>query len=92
MPRTDRAQVFLNGVLQSETTQIIDDETILREGANTRLGNAYGALRQWAADGQAAYDDWPTKTAAQKDAALREVIRRFGVLCDRLADTVTRLT
>ena len=92
MPRTDRHQVFRNGVLQSETTEVIDDETILREGSRTRVEQSYTALRQWSTDAQAAFDDWPNKNNAQKDVAQRETIRRFGILCDRLADMITRLS
>jgi hypothetical protein len=51
-----------------------------------RLKAAYQTLRQWSVDAQDAYDTWPTKTNAQKDATHRETIRRLGVLMDRLAD------
>jgi hypothetical protein len=51
-----------------------------------RLRAAYQTLRQWSVDAQDAYDTWPTKTNAQKDATQRETIRRLGVLMDRLAD------
>jgi hypothetical protein len=49
---------------------------------------AYDTLRQWALDARAAFDDWPTKTDAQKDAAVRETIRRLGVFMDRMADQI----
>jgi hypothetical protein len=52
----------------------------------SRLKNAYATLRQWSVDAQDAYDTWPTKTNAQKDATHRETIRRLGILMDRLAD------
>lgn len=51
-----------------------------------RIRNAYSTLRQWSLDAQAAYDDWPNKTAVQKDATQRETIRRLGIFMDRLAD------
>ena len=51
-----------------------------------RVKQAYATLRQWSLDAQAAYDDWPNKTTAQKDATTRETIRRLGVFMDRLAD------
>lgn len=54
--------------------------------ALVRVPAAYQTLRQWSLDAQSAYDDWPNKTAAQKDAVQRETIRRLGVFMDRLAD------
>jgi hypothetical protein len=51
-----------------------------------RIRQAYLTLRQWSLDGQDAFDTWPTKTAAQKDVAMRETIRRLGVFFDRFAD------
>lgn len=86
MPRTNRNQTFLNGTLVNETLVTVDDATIFREDAPTRLTQAYTGLRQWSIDAQDTFDTWPTKSNAQKDAAQRETIRRFGVLCDRLAD------
>lgn len=47
---------------------------------------AYTTLRGWATDAQAAVDDWSNKTATQKDAVMRETIRRLGVFMDRMAD------
>jgi hypothetical protein len=60
------------------------DTVYRRAGTNP----VYSTLRQWASDAQAAFDDWPNKTAAQKDAALRETLRRLGVFMDRMADDV----
>lgn len=51
-----------------------------------RLKNAYATLRQWSADGAQVNSDWPTMTQGQKDAALRETIRRLGLFFDRFAD------
>jgi hypothetical protein len=56
--------------------------------APPKVKQAYATLRQWSADAQAAYDDWPNKTNAQKDAATRETIRRLGVFFDRFADVL----
>ncbi len=42
--------------------------------------------RAWSVDAQAAFDDWPNKTQAQKDAVLRETIRRLGVLMSNVAE------
>lgn len=45
-------------------------------------------LNQWAADAQNVVDGWTSGStwSAQKDATLKEVIRRFGVLCSNSAD------
>jgi hypothetical protein len=51
-----------------------------------RIKQAYLTLRQWSADAAQTDTDWPTKTAAQKDAATRETIRRLGIFLDRFAD------
>ena len=55
-------------------------------GYRRRGSAAYQTLRDWEADAAAAHADWPNKTPAQKDAVMRETIRRLGVLCGRLAD------
>ena len=69
------------------TSQItLDGEAEQSYLSGPRVKQAYQTLRQWSADGQAAYDDWPNKTQAQKDAAIRETIRRLGVFFDRFAD------
>lgn len=90
MPRTDRHQVFTNGVLVSDTPVIISDEQIFREEVPTRLTASYTTLRSWAADAEATYTDWPTLSNAQKDARQREIVRRLGKLCDGLADFIMR--
>lgn len=56
------------------------------DAAVTALRQAYTTLRQWSLDAQDAFNTWPTKTAAQKDATQRETIRRLGVFFDRFAD------
>jgi hypothetical protein len=89
MTRTDRTQVWDQaGNLISDVPVVISDERIFREDAPTRLVQGYLTLRQWADDAETTYADWPTKTAAQKDAINREVIRRLGVLADGIADLI----
>lgn len=56
------------------------------DAAIVNLRQAYTTLRQWSLDAQDAFNSWPNKTAAQKDATQREVIRRLGVFFDRFAD------
>jgi len=51
-----------------------------------RLRQAYQTLRQWSNDAAQTNTDWPTMTQGQKDAALRETIRRLGLFFDRFAD------
>ncbi len=55
------------------------------------LTAAYPVLKQWALDAQDAYDTWPTKTVAQKDAVQRETIRRLGIFFNRFADLIASL-
>jgi hypothetical protein len=86
MTRQDRNQHFLNGVLQSEQVVTIPDAQIEREDAPLRLRQSVVGLRIWSTEAQANFDTWGAKTAAQKDAANRELHRRFGILCDRLKD------
>jgi hypothetical protein len=76
-----------NGLISVETPTIeLTGEAEQEYLSRPRLKSAYQTLRQWSVDAQDAYDTWPTKTNAQKDATQRETIRRLGVLMDRLAD------
>lgn len=50
------------------------------------LRQAYPTLRQWAGDAATVNTNWPTMTAAQKDAAMRTTIQRLGIFLDRFAD------
>lgn len=61
------------------------------DAAVLALRQAYTTLRQWSLDAAAANTDWPNKTAAQKDAAIRETIRRLGIFFDRFADLLITL-
>jgi len=66
-----------------------DEETT--ENGRSRVRQAYSALQAWAADEAQKNTDWPTLTNAQKDAANRELHRRFGLVCDRLSDLLRHL-
>ena len=59
--------------------------------AVTALRAAYPTLRTWSGDAAATNIGWPTMTAAQKDAATRETIRRLGVFLDRFGDLLLAL-
>ena len=74
------------GGLISTGQVTLDGEEEVAYLAHPRVRVAYATLRQWSLDAQAAYDDWPNKTAGQKDVVQRETIRRLGVFMDRLAD------
>ena len=56
--------------------------------APDRVREAYQTLRQWSIDAAQVNTDWPTMTAGQKDSAMRETIRRLGILLDRFADVL----
>jgi hypothetical protein len=76
-----------NGLINTETVDFtLTGEDELQHLGPDKLKSAYSTIRQWSLDAQAAYDDWPNKTAAAKDATTRETIRRLGVFMDRLAD------
>lgn len=78
-PAVTAAADFLTG---RETTQT---------AAVTALRQAYPTIRQWASDAAATNTNWPAMTAAQKDAATRETIRRLGVFLDRFGDLLQTL-
>lgn len=46
-------------------------------------------LRQWAVDAVTEVAAWDAQTQAQKNAANKIVIQRFGLMVDRLADLLT---
>ena len=51
-----------------------------------RIRQSYATLRDWSADAAQVNTDWATMTQGQKDAALKETIRRLGLFFDRFAD------
>lgn len=51
-----------------------------------RLGGAAANLQSWANDAAGVVAQWDGSTPAQKDAALKVVIQRFGILCNRIDD------
>lgn len=61
------------------------------DAAVAALRQAYTTIRQWAADAATANTNWPTMTAAQKDATTRETVRRLGVFLDRFGDLLVLL-
>lgn len=56
-----------------------------------RLRQDYATIRQWSLDAATTNTNWPTMTQAQKDSAIRETIRRLGVLLDRVGDVLVAL-
>ena len=74
-------QTFLGMV--EETLEGEPEERYLAEEA---CRAAYQTLRGWAADAAQVNTDWPGMSAAQKDTAMRETIRRLGLMLDRFAD------
>lgn len=61
------------------------------DSAIQKLRQSYSTVRQWAQDAQTTNTNWPTMTAAQKDNAMRETIRRLGVLLDHVGDLMITL-
>ena len=56
-----------------------------------KLRQSYQTVRQWAQDAANTNANWPTMTQTQKDTALRETIRRLGVLLDHVGDLMITL-
>lgn len=76
-----------SGLINSETIDFeLTGEAEQAYLSPDRIKQAYQTLRQWSADAAQVNTDWPTMTAAQKDTATRETIRRLGILLDRFAD------
>ena len=75
------------GLISTETIpRILEGEDEQRHLSPERLRQAYDTLRDWSADAAQVNDDWATMTQGQKDAALKETIRRLGLFFDRFAD------
>lgn len=91
MSQTNKNQAFVNGVLQSEQTVVIDDPTLFRWQAPDRVRQQYATLRQWATDAQATYDAATTANRALTAAEQREFIRRMGRFLDGMADVLLAL-
>ena len=86
MPRTDYDETYANGQLVSRVARIVSDEQMVRDEAPQRLRTAYAALRQWSQDADATASAYDAMTAAQRVAAQKQLITRFGRVCDGLAD------
>lgn len=65
--------------------------TVEHDQIIARLRQDYQTLRQWSLDAAATNTNWPTMTQIQKDNAMRETIRRLGVLLDRFGDLLVAL-
>lgn len=76
-----------DGLIDTEVIHnVLTGEAEQRHLSPDRLQAAYTTLRQWSADAAQVNADWATMTQAQKDAALKETIRRLGLFFDRFAD------
>lgn len=91
MPEQAFDEVFKNGQLVSRTPRTVSDAEIQRRDAPARLRNAYSALRTWSTDADAYAAAYDTMTAAQRQAAQKQLFTRFGRLCDGLADLLLDL-
>jgi hypothetical protein len=91
MPQINRNQTFEGGVLQREDMVTIDDATLHRWQAPDRIRQAVSTLNAWGADEQQTAANWPGLTAAQKDAANRQLHDRVGRFFDRFGDLLIAL-
>ena len=92
MPETWVSETFANGVKVASVSRVASDAELLKTRAPDRLRAAYSTLRTWASDAATTNTNWPTMTAAQKDAATRETIRRLGVFLDNVGDLLLHLS
>jgi len=79
-----------DGLISTETVVLTGEAELAYLGA-TKLRTAYATLRQWSTDAQTVVDGWGLVTTLQKDADIKELFRRFGILTDRLADLLQQL-
>lgn len=68
------------------TARVPTAQEVTRGAVPGLLINAYPVLRQWAIDAQTTYDAATTAARALTPAEEREVVRRLGILMNRLAD------
>jgi hypothetical protein len=66
----------------------VEQEAASRAAKRVTVGSAVAGLRSWASDAQTATANWDGWTQAQKNAATKTMMTRFGTLCDRLADLI----
>lgn len=83
--------VYKDGILQSRTPRTVSDAEIQRRDAPTRLRAFYPTARQWASDAATTNTNWGAMNAAQKDAAMKETIRRLGLFFDGIADLLLQM-
>lgn len=85
---TERHETYRDGVLIDFEDVIVErtGEDERRYLAPAKLQQAYATLNDWSADAATVHGNWPTMTQAQKDATMRETIRRLGVFFDHFAD------
>jgi hypothetical protein len=84
---------WLTAQLSARDTYLTHHDTVEQEAASraakrVTVGSAVTGLRTWATDAQTATANWDGWTQTQKNAAMKTVVTRFGVLCDRLADLI----
>lgn len=77
---------YENGVLVERRSYTLDGEEAERYLAPDRLRTFYATARAWASDAEAVADGWAGLSNADKDAALRQTVRRVGKLLEALAD------
>jgi hypothetical protein len=66
----------------------VEQQSTDRAAKRIAVGGAVNGLRSWASDAQTATNNWDGWTQAQKNAAMKTVVTRFGILCERMADMI----
>jgi hypothetical protein len=84
---------WLTAQLSARDTYLAGRDAVEQQSADratkrAAVGNAVTGLRTWASDAQTATNNWDGWTQTQKNAAMKTVITRFGILCDRMADMI----
>lgn len=80
----------LTAAITTTSAAFVARDTAIADAA-TALRQAYPTIRQWAQDAAPVNTNWPTMTANQKDAAMRNTIQRLGVFLDRFGDLLQAL-
>lgn len=85
-PTLQELETAWQQVLTERAAKLADDAARMLKKQS--VGGAVATLRTWAQDAQTATANWDGWTQAQKNAAMKTMVTRQGILCERLADMI----
>jgi hypothetical protein len=85
-PTLQELETAWDAVLTERAVKLADDAARLLK--KECVGGSVATLRTWAQDAQTATGNWDGWTQTQKNAAMKTMMTRFGVMCDRMADLI----